>query len=252
MVDGPTVAIDAGTLPAALALGLEWKAVDDALVTARAVKDPDEVELIRAAIAVCDAGQRGGPRARRSRCLRARALGCGARRDGSVMRAPGCPCSPTSSPALAPATIGGPPSPRALAEGDLVLCDLVPRLGGYWGDSCATFAVGEPSAEAVAAHARARATLDEVIAAVRPGAVAGELDALARASLEYPHHTGHGIGTSFHEAPRIIPGSPVVLEEGMIVALEPGSYDGAGVRVEQVVLVTAGGCEILSGHDLSL
>ena len=251
MVDGPTVAIDAGTLPAALALGLEWKAVDDALVTARAVKDPDEVELIRAAIAVCDAGQKAA-HAHAAAVSPSSSSGprCAAR--WKDMREPGFRCSPISSPALAPATSAGRRARERWRTGDLVLCDLVPRLGGYWGDSCATFAVGEPSAEAVAAHARARATLDEVIAAVRPGAVAGELDALARASLEYPHHTGHGIGTSFHEAPRIIPGSPVVLEEGMIVALEPGSYDGAGVRVEQVVLVTAGGCEILSGHDLSL
>ncbi len=251
VVDGPTVAIDAGTLPAALALGLEWKAVDDALVTARAVKDPDEVELIRAAIAVCDAGQRA---ARAHGAAGVSELELWAAVRGAMEGHAGARLPVLADLVSGPRTcdVGGPPSPRALAEGDLVLCDLVPRLGGYWGDSCATFAVGEPSGEAVAAHARARATLDEVIAAVRPGAVAGELDALARASLEYPHHTGHGIGTSFHEAPRIIPGSPVVLEEGMIVALEPGSYDGAGVRVEQVVLVTAGGCEILSGHDLSL
>ena len=148
--------------------------------------------------------------------------------------------------------VGGPPSPRALAEGDLVLCDLVPRLGGYWGDSCATFAVGEPSAEAVAAHAGARATLDEVIAAVRPGAVAGELDALARAAPRVPAPHGPWDRDGLPRGAAHHPGSPVVLEEGMVVALEPGSYDGAGVRVEQVVLVTAGGCEILSGHDLSL
>ena len=221
VVDGPTVAIDAGTLPAALALGLEWKAVDDALVTARAVKDPDEVELIRAAIAVCDAGQRA---ARAHAAAGVSELELWAAVRGAMEGHAGARLPVLADLVSGPRTaeVGGPPGPRALTEGDLVLCDLVPRLGGYWGDSCATFAVGEPSAEAVAAHARARATLDEVIAAVRPGAVAGELDALARASLEYPHHTGHGIGTGFHEAPRIIPGSPVVLEEGMIVALEPG------------------------------
>ena len=48
-----------------------------------------------------------------------------------------------------------------------------------------------------------------------------------------------------------MPASPTVLEEGMVVAVEPGTYD-VGVRVEQVVLVTSDGCEILSGHDLAL
>ena len=150
------------------------------------------------------------------------------------------------------AEVGGPPSARVLAKGDLVLCDLVPRVGGYWGDSCATFAIGEPSAAAHAAHARARTTLADVVAAIRPGAVAGELDALARTRLEFPHHTGHGLGTSWHEEPRLIPGSTVVLEEGMVVAIEPGTYENVGVRLERVVLVTAEGCEVLSGHDLSL
>jgi Xaa-Pro dipeptidase len=76
---------------------------------------------------------------------------------------------------------------------------------------------------------------------------------MEEAGGSYPHHTGHGIGVTFHEEPRIIPGSDRILEEGMVVALEPGTYgDGFGVRVEQVVLVTAAGPEILSGHELSL
>jgi Xaa-Pro dipeptidase len=140
-----------------------------------------------------------------------------------------------------------------MAEGELVLCDLVPRRGGYWGDSCATFALGEPSERAVENHRRASDRLTRVLEAVRPGAVAGELDALAREGLDYPHHSGHGLGCDWHEEPRIVPGSKTVLEAGMVVAFEPGCYEhGEGVRVEQVVLVTADGCEILSGHGLEL
>ncbi len=94
--------------------------------------------------------------------------------------------------------------------------------------------------------------LADLVDAIGPGVVAGDLDALARAELEFPHHTGHGLGTGYHEEPRLVPGSATVLEPGMVVAIEPGTYAGAGVRVEQVVLVTADGCEVLSGHDLSL
>ena len=223
----------------------------DVLTRARAVKDPDEIELIRAAIAVCDAGQQAA---------RAYATAGISELDlWAVIRGAMETYAQARLPVLAdlvsgPRTreVGGPPSTRALAEGDLVLCDLVPRVAGYWGDSCATFAVGEPNADARAAHARSHATLADVVAAIRPGVVAGELDALARAQLEFPHHTGHGLGTSWHEEPRLVPGSTTVLEAGMIVAIEPGTYEGVGVRLEQVVLVTAAGCDVLSGHDLSL
>ena len=69
----------------------------------------------------------------------------------------------------------------------------------------------------------------------------------------YPHHSGHGLGLTLHEEPRIVPGSERRLEAGMIVALEPGVYgDGWGLRVEQVVVVTDDGYELLSGHDLAL
>ncbi|MBA2359616.1 MAG: M24 family metallopeptidase, partial [Actinobacteria bacterium] len=90
------------------------------------------------------------------------------------------------------------------------------------------------------------------------GVRAGEVDDVVRKAIEqaggsYPHHTGHGLGTAFHEAPRIIPGDNRVLEAGMIVALEPGVYTETwGLRVEQVVLVTDGDPEILSGHDVRL
>ncbi len=151
------------------------------------------------------------------------------------------------------AAVGGAPENRTMAEGELVLCDLVPRRAGYWGDSCATFALGEPSSVAVSNHRRASDALARVLDAVRPGVVAGELDALARNGLDYPPPSGHGLGCDWHEEPRIVPGSETVLEEGMVVAFEPGCYEhGEGVRVEQVVLVTADGCEILSGHGLEL
>ena len=141
------------------------------------------------------------------------------------------------------AEIGGPPTARAVGDGDLLLVDLVPRLGAYWADSCATVALGEPPDAAKAAHAAALSALESAKAAIRPGVRAGDVDRAARAPMEalggYPHHTGHGLGVTVHEAPRIIPGSEAELAEGMVLALEPGAYgDGWGVRVEQVVVVT--------------
>jgi len=251
-VGGRRVATEAGALPTALAAAVDWVDVGTALARVQAVKDEDEIVLIRGAIALCDAGQAE---------TRARAdVGVTELELWSAMRLAVEAEAGARTPIVAdlvagPRTgeTGGAPGNRRIEDGDLVLVDLVPRRNGYWGDCCATFAVGEPSANAVEHHRRACERLERLLEAVRPGVVAGDLDALARNGLDYPHHTGHGLGTGWHEEPRIVPGSATVLEEGMVVAFEPGSYrEGEGVRVEQVVLVTADGCEILSGHDLAL
>ena len=75
--------------------------------------------------------------------------------------------------------------------------------------------------------ASARERLSRVLDAVRPGVVAADLDELARSGLDYPHHSGHGLGADWHEEPRIVPGARTVLEPGMVVAFEPGSYGDA-------------------------
>jgi Xaa-Pro aminopeptidase len=251
-VPDAAVATERGALPAALAANLSTVEVGAELARARLVKDEDEIGLLRAALELCDAGQRAAREHAQPGMteLELWSLVRAAIEREAAARAPVL-ADLVSGPRCA--DVGGAPGTRVLVEGDLVLCDLVPRRSGYWGDSCATFAVGEPSASARSRHRAASDALGRAIEAVRPGAVAGEIDALTRPGLGYPHHTGHGLGTTFHEEPRIVPGSTTVLEPGMVIALEPGSYgDGEGVRVEQIVLVTEEGCEVLSGHDLAL
>jgi Xaa-Pro dipeptidase len=251
-VAGRRVAVEADALPAALAHELSWVDLAGALRLAQAVKDDDEVDLIRAAIALCDAGQR---ELRRRAAPGIPELELWAHVRGAIEREAGARTPVLADLVAGPRTgeTGGAPDARELRDGDLVLCDLVPRRDGYWGDCCATVAVGESTPTAREKHRVARERLERLLDATRPGAVAGELDALARDGLEYWHHSGHGLGADWHEEPRIVPGSPIVLEAGMVVAYEPGVYaEGEGVRVEQVVLVTHDGCEILSGHDLEL
>jgi Xaa-Pro dipeptidase len=252
LVEGRRLALEAGTLPAGLVDGADWVDVTAALLRARAVKDADEVERLRAAIALCDTGQ-AALRAALAPGRSELELWTDVRGAIEAQAAGRVPLLADLASGPRTAEVGGPPGARTLVDGDLVLCDLVPRLGGVWGDSCATVAVGEPSAWAVAAHRRCVDALGAALEAVRPGMQSGDLDALVRRRLDFPHHTGHGIGGAAHEEPRIVPGGTMRLEAGMVVALEPGLYgEHEGVRVEHVALVTADGCEVLSGHDLAL
>ena len=246
------VATEPGYLPVALAAAVEWVDAGDGLRLALAVKDADEIARIRGAIALCDAGL---AEARASAAPGMTELELWTLLRGAIEREAGARTPIVADCVAGPRTgeIGGLPENRAMQEGELVLVDLAPRRDGYWGDSCATFALGEPSARAIEHHRAARERLERVLEAVRPGAVARDLDAIARDGLDYPHHSGHGLGADWHEEPRIVPGSATVLEPGMVVAFEPGSYgEGEGARVEQVVLVTDEGCEVLSKHSLEL
>lgn len=140
---------------------------------------------------------------------------------------------------------------------DSIIVDLGTGLHGYWSDGCATYFPGEPTSEQVAMHRTVADALELAISMIRPGVIAQEIDQKVRQLIAdagyptYPHHTGHGIGVSSHETPRIVPYSEDVLEEGMVIMLEPGIYlpGKTGIRLEDGVLVTSDGAEILTGHD---
>jgi Xaa-Pro dipeptidase len=249
-----SVAVEAHALALALARCLpdDVRDAGAALRRVRAVKTPWQLERIRAAIGICDAGQAAARELARPGISE---LDLQAGIQAAMERAAGERLPLLDDLVSGPRTadVGGYPSSRVLADGDLVLVDLVPRLDGFFGDSCSTLALGEPPAGAAELHAAAVAALERGLAALRPGLVAGELDALVREGLDYPHHTGHGLGAAAHEEPRIVPGGETVLEAGMVVALEPGGYPGPfGVRVEHVAVVTESGSERLSGHALDL
>jgi Xaa-Pro aminopeptidase len=148
---------------------------------------------------------------------------------------------------------------RMLSSGDLVVLDFGGVLDGYCCDLTRTVSIGSPSAEARQLHAAVFDAQRAALAAVRPGVETSAVDAAARNVLEehglgaaFGHGTGHGLGLDIHEEPRITwprPDVPsVTLAPGMVFTIEPGAYLSGfgGVRIEDDVLVTETGCEVLT------
>jgi Xaa-Pro aminopeptidase len=121
--------------------------------------------------------------------------------------------------------------------------------------------VGKPSKEARALYAAVLEAQLAAIAAVRAGVTAGQVDEAARSVLRkaklaryFTHSTGHGLGLEIHEAPRLAAGQAQKLEPGMVITIEPGAYIPGkwGVRIEDVVVVTESGCDVLTPADKEL
>jgi len=151
------------------------------------------------------------------------------------------------------------PSERKIKKGEPVIIDMGLVLDGYCSDMTRTVVLG-PVAKGLRDHIRLvrRAQL-AAIDAVRAGIEARVADRAARSIIRdaghaehFGHATGHGVGLDVHEAPSVGPKTYVRLRENMVVTVEPGVYipGRAGVRLENMVVVTRDGCEVLN-HDTS-
>lgn len=145
-------------------------------------------------------------------------------------------------------------SSRRLVSGEPVLVELDTMADGYYNDLTRTFMVGNHSKKSKSIFKAVNDAVNTVIEEIKPGVEARNLDALARRILDkygygkyFNHQLGHGIGLQFHEPPTIHPQSRDVLEPGMTFAIEPGVYipEWGGVRIEENVVVTENGCELL-------
>ena len=253
LIGARSVASELWALPSAVAKAVDPVDVGLPVHRARAIKDPDEIEHIRAAVALCDLGQSAARAAAHDGVSE---LDVWSAVRGAVERAAGGMVEMRCDLLSGPRTVadGGLPTSRRLKAGDTVLFDLFLRHHGYWGDSSSTFAVGgTPAAALRQRHAEVRSAVERGIDAMQTGAHVRTIDQAIRQGLTFAHLSGHGLGTALHEEPRIAEFNDGVLEHGMVVTVEPGIYGSEhGVRLEQVVLVTHDGPKVLSGHDLSL
>jgi len=147
------------------------------------------------------------------------------------------------------------PTSNPLRKSQLVVLDQGAILRGYCCDMTRTVFLGRASAKVRRLYEAVLAAQEAAKAAIRPGVTGEEVDAAARRTLKrenlaqyFTHSTGHGLGLEVHEMPRLGTGEKAVLEEGMVVTVEPGVYiEGlGGIRIEDDVLVTADGCRDLT------
>jgi Xaa-Pro aminopeptidase len=153
------------------------------------------------------------------------------------------------------------PTARRLGPGEPVLLDFGGVYDGYCVDLTRVGVLGRAGTALSKLHEAVAAAQDAALAVIRPGAAASSVDRAARSALEargfgrdvFGHGTGHGLGLEVHEAPRIAPlasGSEgdTALEPGMVFTVEPGAYVSGigGIRLEDDVLVTPAGAELLT------
>jgi len=155
---------------------------------------------------------------------------------------------------------------RVIGPGEPVVIDIGGTLAGYLSDTTRTICVagndgGEPEPEFRRVYDLVREAQARATAAVRPGIPAEQIDAAARGVIAaagygeyFTHRVGHGIGLEVHEDPYVVAGNATPLRPGMAFSVEPGIYLPGrwGVRLENIVLCTEGGSEILNRSSLDL
>jgi len=150
---------------------------------------------------------------------------------------------------------------KKLEKNDIILLDFGCRYNGYCSDLSRTFCLGEPDPKLATIHKIVLDAQKYALTHIKAGMTGHEADSLAREYIksngydaEFGHSLGHGVGLEVHESPRLGVKSETVLEEGMVVTVEPGIYvEGlGGVRIEDLVVIEKDGCRVITEYDRGL
>jgi len=231
-----------------------WVPLAAELAGLRARKEREEIEKTRRAVRVASQSfgdalgrLRPGPREMKV----AEALEIRMRQRGA--EAPAFPTIVASGPRGA--LPHGRPSEKTMAKDELVVVDFGARVDGYHSDETKTVLLGRPDGRQKRIYDLVRRAQEKAMKLIRPGTSVRRIDAAAREVISragygdyFGHGLGHGIGLAVHEPPTISPRGSGVVEAGMIFSVEPGIYlpGWGGVRLEDLVLVTDRGCEVLT------
>lgn len=149
----------------------------------------------------------------------------------------------------------GKAGPKGIEKGDLILVDYGAVYQGYHSDETCTVVLGNPSSEQRKIYQIVKDAHDKAVDLVRPGIPIQEVDRAARDHIRqsgygdyFGHGLGHGVGLAVHEDPAVNSENQDLIQEGMVFTIEPGIYlpDWGGVRIEDMVLVTSEGAEVLT------
>ncbi len=147
------------------------------------------------------------------------------------------------------------PTRRIIRGGDLVKMDYGAIWDGYCSDMTRTVVMGKASDKVKMVYGIVLEAQERAIAGIRPGAACREIDKIARDHIEaegygenFGHGLGHGVGLEIHEGPRLSKKSDEALKAGNVVTVEPGIYipGWGGIRIEDMVVVTEDGCDVLT------
>jgi Xaa-Pro aminopeptidase len=251
---------DRSRLAMALSSGLRLRSAPPLIEQARMIKDGDEIDRLRAAVLVGASLFDAVLKAMRPGVKEAEVAAkveYAARRAG----AEGMSFDTIIASGPRSALPHGRASEAAIPANGFVVCDFGVILAGYCSDMTRTVRVGRPGPEARRIYAAVRDAQQAAVETVRAGISAGAVDRSARKILQnrhlgkyFTHSTGHGVGLEIHEAPRLAAGQEDVLQPGMVITIEPGAYipGVGGVRIEDMVVVTEHGCQVLTPTEKEL
>jgi Xaa-Pro aminopeptidase len=233
---------------------IEWKPTSSLIMRQRIIKDAEELRLIREAVKLGAKVYRQALKAVRPGVREAEIaskLEFAARQAG----ADGMSFDTIVAAGKRGALPHGRASSQPIPRHGFVVIDSGVILRGYCSDMTRTVHVGRASKVEQGWYDAVLEAQSVGIAAIRPGITAGEVDEAARSVLRkvkldryFTHSTGHGVGLEIHEPPRLGKKQTERLAPGMVVTVEPGIYvpGKGGIRIEDMVVVTSAGCEVLT------